>query len=76
MPPDAKTQVHVMCPDVLFMETVWGHPSMKNTASTFGMPDEPECICGTQIPPDVKTQVQRNVSQHAFCHIHIGPTRA
>jgi hypothetical protein len=29
-----------------------------------------------QIPTDAKTQLQRNVSWHAFCGIRTGPTRA
>jgi hypothetical protein len=32
-------------------------------------------LCNSQIPPDAKTQVLRNLSRRAFCGIRTGPTR-
>jgi hypothetical protein len=49
---------------------------MKNSALVFCSPDPQNALRALHIPPDVKTQVRRNVSWCAFCGLRIGPTQA
>jgi hypothetical protein len=43
IPPDAKKNLFsIMCPDAFYW-THLAHPSMKNSTSTFVVPEEPEC---------------------------------
>jgi hypothetical protein len=42
----------------------------------FRTPQAQNALRAPHIPPDAKTQVQRGVSWHAFCGLHIGPTQA
>jgi hypothetical protein len=49
---------------------------MKNGASTFRTLDELERNNDPQIASNAKIEVRHDMSQRAFCGIHIGETRA
>jgi hypothetical protein len=53
--------------------TSWAH-TYSGFGSTFS--DRGMTLRDPEIPPDAKTQVQRNVSHHVFYGNRTGPTRA
>jgi hypothetical protein len=52
------------------------HPSMKYSAPILHAPEGIKSLRDPKIAPDVKKQLQLNVSQRDFCGNRIGPTRA
>jgi hypothetical protein len=71
-----KMKFSITCPEALLSNPYWSHPSMKNSASMIHAPEHRNALREVQIPPDAKTKVHYNVSQHYFCGIRTGPTRA
>jgi hypothetical protein len=71
-----KHKFGVTYPGTLFMETALGPPARENSAWAFHAPMHWNEIRDSGIQPDARTQVQRNVSQRAFCRIRTGLTRA
>jgi hypothetical protein len=71
-----KHRFSITYPVTLFLGSAPGHQSMKNSVSMFHAQMQLNALRYSWIAPDVKTQVRRNMSHHAFSKIHTEPSRA